>query len=521
MMKRIICIILLGCLVSGLSAQLSHEKKPSTLIFHVFYNDFKTAQLMKTTSLKNVLDKGLWSEIGDMQMGFGFNYLKGISKKIDAIATLDGSSTDYLFKNGSTNGSSKFLLDANAALNIKLLTDSHTLVPYFSIGAGLSSYKGKTGFYIPVGAGIQFNLFNEAFVLTNIQYRHALTSTVNNHFYYSVGVGTNIGKKKKTKLAAEQLSVIAPVIAKTEITIPVKNVHITVSDDQTGLPLPSVEMTINGPSGKIIGVTNANGQLIFSALAAADYTINGVLHGINTSVQNIPKNSFDVPAQEINVSISHHDPRFTVTGKVNNKSNGNLEGGVTISVVNTTLKSSVSTQSESKNGTFTLPIETASDFTVSGKKVGYISNIERLSTKGLNRSTTLFVKLELDIEEAVPGKTIALENIYYDLGSSRIRGDASSDLEKLVKFLQDNPELKIEIASHSDSRGSDASNLTLSQSRAEEVINFLQKQGLNKSRLFAIGYGETRLVNSCSNNKNCTEAQHEQNRRTEFKVISN
>ena len=167
-MKRIICIIILACLVPQLFAQFSQEKKPSTLVFHSFYNDFKTAQLMRTTSLKNILDKGQWSNIGDMQMGFGLNYLKGISKKIDAIITIDGSSTDYLFKDGSTNGSSKFLLDANAALNIKLLADSHTLVPYFSFGAGLSSYNGKTGFYIPAGAGLQFNLFKEAFILTNI-----------------------------------------------------------------------------------------------------------------------------------------------------------------------------------------------------------------------------------------------------------------------------------------------------------------------------------------------------------------
>jgi hypothetical protein len=59
---------------------------------------------MKTTSVQNVLDKGQWSNIGSMQMGFGFNYLKGIGKKMDAIITIDGSSTDYLFKNGRIIG---------------------------------------------------------------------------------------------------------------------------------------------------------------------------------------------------------------------------------------------------------------------------------------------------------------------------------------------------------------------------------------------------------------------------------
>ena len=468
-----------------------------------------------------MLNNGQWYKIGDMQMGFGFNYLKGISKKIDAVATWDGSSTDYLFENGSTNGSSKFLLDANAALNIKLLTDSHTLVPYFSGGAGFSSYKGKTGFYIPIGGGMQFNLFDEAFVLANIQYRRALSPSINDHFYYSIGVGTNIGKKKKTKLPAEQVRVIEPIIVQTEVKLPVKNILVKVTDEQTGLPLSSVEVVINGPSGKFNGLSDASGQVSFNAIQATDYTVSGVLHGIKTSIQNLSKNSFDVSYQEIIVSISHHDPRFTLAGRVNNKSTHNPEGNVTISVVNTTQNTTTKQQNHLNDGTFSIPLEAASDFTISGKKAGYISNIEKVSTKGLTRSITLYVKLELEIEEARPDKAITLTNIYYDYGSSRIRTNASSDLEKLAKFLTDNPDFTIEIASHSDSRGSDASNLILSRARAQEVVNYLQKNGINKNRLIPKGYGETRLYNGCANGVNCTEAQHEQNRRTEFKVISN
>ena len=114
------------------NSQNSQDEKPSTLVFHAFYNDFKTIQQIRASSLKNVLDNHLWSKFGDMQMGFGVNYLKGISKKIDFIATLDGSSTDYLYKDGTTNGKSALLLDANGAVNLKLLTDHHKVVPYFS-----------------------------------------------------------------------------------------------------------------------------------------------------------------------------------------------------------------------------------------------------------------------------------------------------------------------------------------------------------------------------------------------------
>ncbi|MEJ7693423.1 MAG: hypothetical protein WKF69_10440, partial [Daejeonella sp.] len=420
-MKSILFIFLLGCYGLQVSAQLKQEKKSSTLLFHTFYNDFESAQLMRTSSLKNMLNNGQWYKVDDMQMGFGVNYLKGISRTVDIVTTLDASSTDYLYKNGSINGSNQFLLDLNAGLNIKLFNDSRKLVPYFSGGAGLSFYKGKSGIYIPAGAGIQFNLFDEAFVLTSIQYRRALNLTVNDHFYYSLGIGTSILKNKKKKAPAEDVQQTQPLIKKTEITILDKNLRIIVSDEQTGLPLPSVEVTINGPSGKITGITNANGEVIFKSVQAADYTFTGVLHGISTVDQNIPKTSFDAAVQEITFNITHHDPRFTVSGKVNNKTTRSPEGGVLIRAVNMTLGNNLNTQSDANNGTFTLPIEPASDFTVSGKKAGYISNIEKLSTKGLNRSTTLYVQLELDIEETIPGKTITLENIYYDLGSASIR----------------------------------------------------------------------------------------------------
>lgn len=520
-MKRIICILFLACLALQISAQVNQEKKPSTLAFHVFYNDFKTVEQIRTGLLKQVINNGQWRKIGDMQMGFGFNYLKGISKKIDAVATLDGSSTDYLFRNGTSNGSSKFLLDANAMINIKLFTDRHAVVPYFTAGTGFSFYNGKAGYYIPAGAGIQFNLFSEAFIFAGTQARFAISPAVNHHFQHSIGIGTSIGKKKKINPPVNEPIPIEAVTVAREVTLSQKNIIVRVTDEQTRLPLPGVEIMINGPDGKINAFSDADGRVNFNAVQAADYTLSGLLHGISTTSQNISKNSFDVPGQEISISISHNDLRFTLAGRVQSKSSHNPEGGVEVSVVNTTTGSSFSSQSKLDDGSFSIPLEVASDFTVSGKKAGYISNIEKVSTKRLNRSTTLYVKLELDIEEAGQDKIIALTNIYYDTGSSRIRSEASSDLEKLTKFLKDNPGFSIEIASHSDSRGSDASNLILSQARAQEVVNYLQKSGIPKNRLIPMGYGETRLVNDCTNGINCTEAQHEQNRRTEFKVTSN
>ena len=513
-MKRIICIILLACLVPRLSAQVNQEKKPSTLVFHIFYNDFKTAQLMRTTSLKNVLDKGQWSNIGDMQMGFGFNYLKGISKKIDAIATLDGSSTDYLFKNGSTNGSSKFLLDANAALNIKLLSDSHTLVPYFSIGAGLSSYNGKTGFYIPGGVGIQFNLFNEAFLLTNIQYRSALTSTVNDHFYYSIGVGTNIGKKKIKAVRVVEVTAL-PEPVKKEIIIPFRDIVITVMDEATGQPLPYVEVVLNEPGGKrLSGSTDVDGRVTFNKLTPGDYTVSGLLNNINTSVQNIKKGNFETNENQINIKITHNDPRYTLSGVVINKTKNIPEVGVDVNVTNETKQSIITKQGHAGNGIFNAQLEAESDFTLVGKKAEYISTIERISTKGLNRSTTLYIKLELGIEEAKVGQSIVMNNIYYEVGKTDINTTVSTDLDKLIQFLKDNPETRLEIQGHTDNSGSLSLNNKLSQYRANSVVDYLTKNGIDKSQLIAKGYGPLLPVAD-----NATAEGRTKNRRVVMKVI--
>jgi outer membrane protein OmpA-like peptidoglycan-associated protein len=471
---------------------------------------------MRTTSVLSVLDKGQWSNIGSMQMGFGFNYLKGISKKMDAIITIDGSSTDYLFKNGSNNGSSKFLLDANAALNIKLLADSQKLVPYFSFGAGLSSYNGKTGFYVPSGVGIQFNLFNEAYILTNIQYRLALTSTVNDHFYYSIGIGTHIGKKKiKVVSVLEVTALPEPVIEEIIKIIPPRDIDIIAKDEFTGQPLPYVEVVLNGPEGKrLSGSTDANGRVTFNKMIPGDYTVSGFLNNINTSVQNIDKNNFETNNNQINITITHNDPRYTLSGLVINKTKNIPEGGVDVNVTNETKRSVITKQSNAGDGIFNAQLEAGSDFTLVGKKADYISNIERISTKGLNRSATLYVKLELGIEEAKVGQSIVLNDIYFEVGKADIDIAFSTDLDKLIQFLKDNPETRLEIQGHTDNTGSLNLNNKLSQSRANSVVDYLTKNGIDRNQLIAKGYGSSLPVAD-----NATAEGRTKNRRVVMKVL--
>ena len=517
---KILFLLLFAGFAIPLYGQKLSQTKPSTIDFHVFYSDFNAANNIRHSSLSTVLDQKQWSKISDMQMGIGFSYLKGINKRLDAVGTLDGSYVDYRYQNGTTQGSSKFLLDINLAAQIKALPDKYSAVPYISCGVGFSTYNGKSGFYTPVGLGIQFNVFNAAFVFAQMQYRLALSEDVNYHFRYSVGIATSISGKKQVKNLpeSEKPTEQPKPIAKEKGTA--KDLSVTVNDVQTGQPLPYVDIVINGPEGKnITGTTDANGQVVFAGLSPAKYTVAGMLNGIKTTSETLSKSSFSVDGNNVAITLTHNDPRFTLSGIAMNKSTNRPEGGVEINITNETKSSIATKQSSPGNGSFHAQLEAGSDFTIIGKKASYISNIEKVSTKGLNRSSTLYVKLELLVEEATSEKSIVLNNIYYDLGSATIRSSASSDLEKLLQFMKDNPTLRIEVASHTDSRGSDAANMKLSISRAQTIADYLIKRGIAANRIVAKGYGETKPVNGCKNGVKCTEAQYQQNRRTEFTLV--
>jgi outer membrane protein OmpA-like peptidoglycan-associated protein len=85
--------------------------------------------------------------------------------------------------------------------------------------------------------------------------------------------------------------------------------------------------------------------------------------------------------------------------------------------------------------------------------------------------------------------------------------------------MNDNPEWKVELGSHTDCRGSDTYNKTLSQKRSNSAVSYIISKGIGKERIIAKGYGETQLVNRCDDGVQCTEAEHRQNRRTEFKIL--
>ncbi len=115
----------------------------------------------------------------------------------------------------------------------------------------------------------------------------------------------------------------------------------------------------------------------------------------------------------------------------------------------------------------------------------------------------------------------ASENVYYESGKYSITLEGELVLDKIILILNAGADVKLEVISHTDSRGDDASNLTLSQKRSNAVIEYLGSKGIDKARLKAIGKGESAIKNRCLNGVDCSDKEHEFNRRTEFNFIKN
>jgi outer membrane protein OmpA-like peptidoglycan-associated protein len=122
---------------------------------------------------------------------------------------------------------------------------------------------------------------------------------------------------------------------------------------------------------------------------------------------------------------------------------------------------------------------------------------------------------DIKLKKIEIGKSIVLNNIFYDFDKATLRPESMSELERLTVLIKENPSLKIEISSHTDNKGSDEYNQKLSQERAQSVVDFLIGKGIPAERLVAKGYGESMLVS-----ENETEEGRQLNRRTEFKILS-
>ena len=174
------------------------------------------------------------------------------------------------------------------------------------------------------------------------------------------------------------------------------------------------------------------------------------------------------------------------------------------------------------NGNFSFKIECDESYFLSLKKDFYHSSEllwNALEKTDLPKSITMETVIKpIKVGDNL-AKILSIENIYFDLDKYDIRADAAYELSKILLILKQESTMKISIRSHTDSRASSEYNHELSSNRANATMMWLIKNGIDAARLTATGYGETQLVNNCSDGVECTDEEHQQNRRSDFIVL--
>jgi len=432
-------------------------------------------------------------------MGFTFK-LKG------GLSNIKGGETSLISNNGTTN----YNLNLHQGYDEKNIFSGKGELEFnwfFSenIGLNVGGYylqhfktkdivtNGNANGYIPFVTNNNQNVISPA----NADIR---TSALN-HEVHSVGFFAGLTFRFSAKDSSPNygLSVIA-------------------RDKETGLILPDtfVELYKNGKR-VYFAKTNAQGVAFFKNIKPENYEIKGSLYNIDLISSKANKTEF-VKNSMLKKEISTDKETFFVKGQVNICNSKDPLRDVTIVIKNneTEVYHEIKTNIEGK---FYFKADKNTTYNIYGKKGNYFSQTETVTSKNVDRSNTLFLNLQVCMEETTCGKPINLKNIHYDLDKYFIREDAKAELNKMVQFMKDNPNVKVELASHTDSRASDEYNKTLSQNRANAAVDYLVSKGITRSRLKPIGYGETKLLNKCSNDIDCSESQHQINRRTEMKVI--
>jgi outer membrane protein OmpA-like peptidoglycan-associated protein len=170
-------------------------------------------------------------------------------------------------------------------------------------------------------------------------------------------------------------------------------------------------------------------------------------------------------------------------------------------------------KSNSISGKYLVTLPSGRNYGIAVKSEGYLFHSENINLP----EAAEYQEFNLDIEmkKMDIGKTIVLRNIFFDFDKASIRPESENELARLVKLLKDNPSIKIELGSHTDNIGSDEYNNKLSLSRSKAVVDYLIQHGIPGSRVVANGYGESKPID-----KNDTDEGRQNNRRTEFKILS-
>lgn len=292
------------------------------------------------------------------------------------------------------------------------------------------------------------------------------------------------------------------------------DLRVLVYDFNTKVILPGSQVTLKS-EGKTIDskIADKDGAVEFSVKPKSKYQLvaENTIYTPETKDIQVKGSLFDFMQQE-DIYLKQAAPYLTI--EVIDKESGLIIPNALVDISEGKYKES---ELEDNNGIIRMKLMESTDYTFNATAEEYFDKTAKFSTVGKPAGE---YSLTIEMEKLSAGKQFVLEDLFYDLDKYNIRPDAAIVLDKLAKILVDNPSVRIEIGSHTDSRATAEYNMKLSQNRSESVVAYLISKGIAKSRLVAKGYGESQLVNPCADGVPCPEVEHQANRRTVIEILN-
>ncbi|RYZ28489.1 MAG: hypothetical protein EOO10_09375 [Chitinophagaceae bacterium] len=191
MRKIVFAVLILSCVAFQSNAQNSTFTKKKSIGFSFIGNDYRTPELLRTTSYASVVRNEKFAKLSEMGHGFGIHYIQSTLPNIDVVASFSGSFVEFSLP-GKNNSSNRFLAELDVTGNFKMFENA-VVNPYLIAGVGASKYTNVFGAFIPVGGGINFDIVGEAKLFTQFQYRLPVTTDASkHHFQISFGIAGNL-----------------------------------------------------------------------------------------------------------------------------------------------------------------------------------------------------------------------------------------------------------------------------------------------------------------------------------------
>ena len=285
------------------------------------------------------------------------------------------------------------------------------------------------------------------------------------------------------------------------------------SDDHVGAGLLDVFAAVKDQNDNIVNVINLGEPINSEKDDFAYYLSPNGLEGYISSNRDAGMGGDDIYAFT-------RIPPLTLKGRIFDAINGEPVAGAKVILARKNGEEIAYFITEA-DGAYEHLIERDKEFVLKGSKEKYQDVQKEFNSIGLEKERELIVDLNIPMSPIEDVVILAdLETIYFDLDKSNIRPDAAKELDKVVALMNKYPGMEIRLESHTDSRADDNYNMKLSARRAKSTYQYIVSKGIDAKRIPKYeGFGESQLVNKCSNGVKCTEEEHQLNRRTEFIIL--